>query len=91
MSSPSVKNPVSQAMHKMDDITTLDVSKWCSSPPFSLSLKGKTIGCGRIYYGKVHDEPLQLRPVWYRGYLHRFTHAYKVSGLILLAPLFFCI
>ena len=55
--------------------------KWHSSPPVSLSLKGNTIGCGRIYYGIVHGEPMQIKPVWYSGYLHRFIDAYERAGV----------
>ena len=49
--------------------------------PVSLSLKGKIIGCGRIYYGIVHDEPMHLKPVWCTGYSHRFIHPYEGSGV----------
>ena len=60
---------------------TLATNKWHSSPPVSLSLKGNIIDCGRKYYGIVHGKPIQLKPVWYSGYLHRFMDAYERSGV----------
>ena len=65
--------------------------KWHSSPPVSLSLKGNIIGCGRIYYGIVHGEPMQLKPVWYSGYLHRFIDAYERAGVRFSLPHFFSV
>ena len=50
-------------------IVDLEVPKWRSSPPVSLSLKGNIIGCGTICYAIVHGERIQLKPVWYSGYL----------------------
>ena len=65
----------------IERMAALYLSKWRSSPPVSLSLKGNIIGCGRICYAIVHGEPTQLKPVWYSGYLRRLFNAYERSGV----------